>query len=341
MSEILDSIVHCTISIEAPVMDSESFGTILLVGHPPVIKGEDIEDVGVYTSLKTIVNKGWDETTRMYQAAKAAFLQSVKSIYIAVWKEDEEIGTTVNRALDKPGWYGIATVDADKSEYEKVAELIETREKIFCFATDELGSPLTKTEYFRTLGIYSDKDEFINVAWMAKCFGYDAGSESWEYKTLAGVEASEYRTSNIQKLDAVNISYYTSCSGKNITRGGKMIGGEWIDVIRFRDWLKNQMQISIFRLFTAYAKLPYTDDGIILIENMMESVLKSGQRVGGIDETRYDTEGRPEYGYVVSVPKASSLNNSQRASRQLPNCDFTARLSGAISVIEIQGNLVY
>lgn len=32
-------------------------------------------------------------------------------------------------------------------------------------------------------------------------------------------------------------------ASKNITQGGKTGGGEWIDVIRFRDWLQNDMEV--------------------------------------------------------------------------------------------------
>lgn len=340
MSEILDQIVNCTISIETPVMDSASYSTMLLIGRPPAIQGGEIGDIEVYRSLRDVLDKGWSESSNVYKAAKTAFLQNAKSIYIAPIKGEETIQTTVERALETAGWYGLVTVDIDKDDYETVADIIEPEEKLYCFSTNELKSPLVKREYMRTFGIYSDKDEFISAAWMAHCFGFSAGSETWAFKSLAGIEVSEYKSSDMRKLENDNLSYYVPCGGKNITQGGKTLGGEWIDVIRFRDWLKNQMQISVYALFAAYPKLPYTDDGAILIENMMESVLKNGQQRGGIDETRFDDDV-PDYGYTVSVPKASSLNASQRASRVLPDCNFTARLAGAIHATEIRGNLVY
>ena len=44
--------------------------------------------------------------------------------------------------------------------------------------------------------------------------------------------------------------------------GGKTGGGEWIDVIRFRDWLQNDMQVRVVNLLIVNPKIPYTDNGI-------------------------------------------------------------------------------
>ena len=43
----------------------------------------------------------------------------------------------------------------------------------------------------------------------------------------------------------------------------------------------------------------------------------------------------------VSVPLASGLTSTQKASRTLENCRFTARIAGAIHVVNIKGCLTY
>ena len=217
-------------------------------------------------------------------------------------------------------------------------------EKLFVFSvqTKELPLPLSRTDYLRTAVIYSESaDEYAEVAWLTECFSYKPGSETWAYKTLSGVRAAELTTREMGKFDEANVNYYISCANKDITLQGKVIGGEWIDVIRFRDWLKNEMQINIFSLFARYPKIPYLDAGMTLVENQMRAALQNGQEAGGIAMTESDENGEPVEGFTVTVPKAASLSSADRASRKLRNCRYTARLAGAIHIVEIQGNLVF
>lgn len=376
MSEILDRIVKCDISIEKPVMDSASFGTVLIIGDAPPVGGKDLRPVDKYASLAEVTDAGWAEGSEIYKAARAAFLQEHKPelVYIAVRQEKtaegdgredilegdaetqpeeagaetgtglEKFSDTVRRVLGMPGWYGLALAGADAADYDEVAYIIEGAEKLFAFSvqTKELPLPLSRTDYLRTAVIYSESaDEYADVAWLTECFSYTPGSETWAYKTLPGVKAAELTTREMGRFDEANVNYYISCANKDITLQGKVIGGEWIDVIRFRDWLKNEMQIKIFSLFAKYPKIPYLDAGITLVENQMRAALQNGQEAGGIAMTEFDENEEPVEGFTVTVPKAASLSSADRASRKLRNCKYTARLAGAIHMVEIQGNLVF
>lgn len=377
MSEILDRIVNCDISIEKPVMDSASFGTVLIIGDAPPDGGKDLRPIDKYASLTEVTDAGWKEGSEIYKAARAAFLQEHKPelIYIAVRqksaegddKEDipeeeaeaqtkrtaiatgtegelEKFSDTARRVLGMPGWYGLTLAGADTVDYDEVAYIIESAEKLFAFSVQakELPLPLNRTDYLRTAVIYSESaDEYAHVAWLTECFSYAPGSETWAYKMLSGVKAAELTTREMGRFDEANVNYYISCANKDITLQGKVVGGEWIDVIRFRDWLKNEMQIKIFSLFVKYPKIPYLDSGITLVENQMRAALQNGQEAGGIAMTEFDENEEPVEGFTVTVPKAASLSSAERASRKLRNCRYTARLAGAIHMVEIQGNLVF
>ena len=97
MSEILDNIVNCKISIEALVEDGASFGIILLVGNAPVTARDNLKDVSVYASLPEVMAAGWKEDSEMYKAASAAFMQDPKPehIYIAVRKREGRATVTM------------------------------------------------------------------------------------------------------------------------------------------------------------------------------------------------------------------------------------------------------
>lgn len=257
-------------------------------------------------------------------------------------KSLETFAETVKRVVGMGGWYGLALAGAEESDYDAVAYVIETTEKIFAFSTPSKEVPLKRTDYLRTFGIYGESaDEYAHVAWLSKCFGFEPGSETWAFKELAGVTPSELTTREIGHLEDMCMNYYISCANKDITQQGKMTGDEWIDVIRFRDWLKNEMQIRIFELFVTNPKVPYTDKGITLVGNQMHAALQKGQQVGGIAETEFDENGNPLEGYTVTLPLASSLTSAQRKERKLRKCKYTARLAGAIQITEIQGNLIF
>ncbi|MCD8295844.1 MAG: DUF3383 domain-containing protein, partial [Clostridia bacterium] len=135
------------------------------------------------------------------------------------------------------------------------------------------------------------------------------------------------------------LNYYVTCAGKDILLDGKCMSGEWIDVIRFRDYLLNDIQERVFNLFIKNAKIPYTDSGIALIQNQIISALKNGQDVGGIADSYTDDDGNEVDGYTVTVPTVSGVSDGDRASRLLANVKFTARLAGAIHIVEITGTL--
>lgn len=128
---------------------------------------------------------------------------------------------------------------------------------------------------------------------------------------------------------------------KEMEERSMTLAGEWIDVIRFRDWLKNELQIRTFNALKTNRKVPFTDGGIGLIEGVMDSTLKDGQDIGGIAPTEYDDDDNPIYGYSVTVPKASDLTEAERKSRKLTGCKWSARLAGAIHAVEISGNLTF
>ena len=176
---------------------------------------------------------------------------------------------------------------------------------------------------------------------MAKCFGYDPGTETWNMKELATIVPSALSTDEKKSLEESNINSFRRYAGSNITFGGKMLSGEWIDVIRFRDWLKAEMQTNVFNALKTNRKVPFTDGGIGLIEGQMEATLSKGQTVGGIAPTEYDSDDNEIPGYTVTVPLASDLTEAERKSRKLTGCRYTARLAGAIHIVEIHGNLTF
>ncbi len=348
----IDDIVNVQISVESPTGTGESFSALLLVAPQPDNAGLGIPDVAEITYASDLADYGYDEDSETYLAATIAFAQEPRpeKVYVVIRKSEsgtvEGITTTLERAAGTVGWYGIALVgDVTGSDLKTVAQWTDSNEKLFGFSWTGSEIPIDVTAYNRTFAMYYNSteaaDKYGALALMAKCFGYDPGSESWDLKSISGVSASTLTNAKISELEKIPSMYYVKVANKNCSMNGKVGSGEWIDIIRFRDWLTSEIQSKVFSYLTANKKIPYTDSGITGVQNRIEEVLTSAQRIGGIDSDSTDEDGNVTKGFTVSVPKAASISSSEKKTRKLRNVTFTARLAGAINATYIKGTLTY
>lgn len=367
MSNLAD-IVQVNIDLNSPAVDSTSFDNLLLVGPPPQKVVEKAPPImGVYSSLEEVNSAGWvsvgDNADPIGMAAMVAFAQSPQpsAVYIAVQQTSQETGKeaelehpvdTLSRALSYSGWYVICPAGIPESQFEDMAQWTEAQTKLFAYTYLSDKDPVGSV-YYRAMGWYgkenkAQQDEeippankYLHIAAVADCLAYASGSETWAFKSLASVYPATLNSSDMKALKESNINFYTTYAGKNITINGKVKAGEWIDVIRFRDWLQNDMQMRILNLLLMNSKIPYTNSGIGLVENQMIASLKAGVEAGGIAPDEYDTDGALIPGYTVTVPNSASLTAAQKASRELTGCQFKARIAGAIHAVEVNGSLTY
>ncbi len=358
MGNNLERIVSVSIDIASPIVDSSSFDNLLIFGPEPAKKGHTAPPVGVYSGLSEVTGAGYvavgENADIVGVAARIAFSQAPppSHIYIGTLGAEEDISEKLDGLLAVDGWYAICPVGLTQDQVQAVIQWTEAQKKICAFAAFGPADS-SETLYYRSFGIYckrnstqADEDvplenQCIGVAWAAKCLNYHAGKETWAHKVLAGITPSELTSTEIAALEGSNISYFITTASRNITYLGKTLAGEWIDVIRFRDWLENDMQVRVANLFITNPKIPYTDKGIGLVENQMIASLKSGVYYEGIAPDEYDEDGKLIPGFVTHVPLSAELTSTQKASRKLTDCTFAARLAGAIHAVEIKGSLTY
>lgn len=357
---ILDSLVNVSISISSPVAQVASFSTLLIVGDTPTDTTKEPDAVGVYTSIAEIVDAGWTSTEPVYISAATAFGNGATRLFVAVRQPttvsgetgNELISVTLARALEYDGWYGFViasgTYSGASADYSAAATFADASKKLFGFVASWSGespsSPVSDSLYSFGFAVKNPDDDTYSAlnlptAMMAKGFSYEAGEETWAYKTLSGMKADNFTTTEISAIKTAGLNYYINCAGRNITLDGKTTSGEWIDVIRFKDWLVNNIQYRLYNLFVTNSKIPYTDEGITLIQNQLIAALKEGQNRNGIAKTTYDEYGNLVSGFTVTVPTMASIPEAVRATRTLNNIKFTARLAGAIHMVEIKGTL--
>lgn len=251
-------------------------------------------------------------------------------------------------------FYGIILADRERENILAMADWAEAETKLFvtCSGEDgmdngevtaDIGSELEANNYFRTAIWYHTEydSDYPDSGAMARCFAIEPGGETWANKRLSGISVDNLTETQYKALTKKNINTFEKFRNIAITQNGVVSAGEWIDVIRFRDWLVEQIRVEEFNMLINRDKLPYTDAGIAIVENVLNKVLKKGQDRGGIAPTEYDEDGNKILGYKITVPKASSISANKKASRVLSDVTFTARLAGAIHAMEIKGSLTY
>lgn len=251
-------------------------------------------------------------------------------------------------------WYGLVMVERVKQTQLDAAEWTEANDRLFITATDEadvlnagvttdLISVLKDTRYFRTAALFHTNaaTEYPDAAWAARVFTIQPGAETWALKGLASVTPSPLTATQRQTVASKGGNafefYQTQIA---LTNPGKVAAGEWIDVIRFRDWLKDTIQVNMTQMMINRDKVPYTDAGIQLCVNNLRKSLQEGVRAGGIAPDELDSSDKTVPGFIITYSRSTEIAPSIKASRVL-SLGFTARLASAIHVSEIAGSLAY
>lgn len=348
----IDNIIKVNVSTVTELAEATSYGHMLLVCPPPTTPGSaSTPDVAGYTNMDMLTACGFSEADHVYGAMKMIFAQKETPdvVYVAVQKKNsgvsEDITTTLQRALDNSAdWWAIVPVGISKEDLQKMAEWVEecdAHKMLIAATTDVSAVPVTGT-FDRTAILHETQiTDYYDAGLCAVCLNYEPGSETWAYKNVAKLAGQPVTKSEIMAMDAVNIGYYLSQYNKECSVGGKTVSGEWIDIIRFRDWLVDQIQRNVFNLLTTHAKIPYTDSGIALVQACIAAAFETGKERGGIAEEYVDSDGLTVPSYTITVPRAADFSSAQRQSRKLPSIKATARLANAIHAAEINVELTY
>lgn len=239
-------------------------------------------------------------------------------------------------------WYAMAIESHLPADILAVAGAIEAKKKIFGTSSaladvkgsgdDDIFSQLQALGYQRTFGVFSGTadTEFPECAWIGYQLQEQPGSNTWAYKTLTGVSVSKLSDTESKNVQEKSGNTYERIGGLNTTVGGKMFGGEWIDVMVFVDWLEQRMKERLWFRMANSKKIPYTSAGAAIIEAEIRAQLNDGIRAGGLAESPAPT---------VTVPDVLSVSANMRAQRIFEGIEFEARLAGAIHFVKIRGTV--
>lgn len=239
-------------------------------------------------------------------------------------------------------WYALAIESHQTADVLAVAGAIEAKKKIFgtssgaqdiqTTVTTDLFSQLKALGYQRTFGLFSltADTEYPECAWIGYQLQEQPGSNTWAYKELTGVTVSKLSDTVSKNILDKHGNTYEAVGGLNSTVGGKMFGGEWIDVMVFVDWLEQRMKERLWFRMRNSKKIPYTAAGAAIIEAEVRAQLNDGIRAGGLADSPAP---------VVNVPDVLSVAPNLRAQRIFEGITFEARLAGAIHFVKIRGTV--
>lgn len=256
MADEISQVVEVYISRETAQIDTASFSIpLLLVSLPDVVDNSDPQNpvttpadvtnrVRVYTTLAAVATD--------FGATSAAYVMTTKllanqlrpaSFMIGVKNSTETYTQGVNACLEANGdWYMIAIDSKMASDIKEVAAVIQSQRRMFAASTadadvidpadtDDVGSFLSDTSYDRTFLVYHTlaDSQYPEVSWMGGQISEVPGSNTWAFKSGAGITADKLSATAIAALTDKHVNFFTRLGGVNMFRTGTTSMGEWID----------------------------------------------------------------------------------------------------------------
>lgn len=346
----LDRLVNVVIALRTTGVAKMSFSDLLLVGTHT-----NSERVVIITAADDLLTGfGLTDTSPLYLAAQVAFSQTphVRQVFIGRAVSGETPAQTMSAIKTaNNNWYGFADTAHDATNIPLFAAWAEANEKLFGSMLLEsqtsgtgagnVANVLMTGNYFRTPWWLGTAASYPEVAMMSKKFTINPGGETWANTQLSAVPSPAITETLFNTVKGYNGNTYEPFRNFSISQIGKVAGGEWIDVIRFRDWLCEEVRVNVVQKMID-ARIPYIDEGILIIEQGMREALDLGVTRGGIAPPQAAEDGRSMIpSYSIIKPLRSSIPPNTVANRVLQDMKFKARLAGAIHAVEISGELTY
>jgi len=298
-----------------------------------------------YSSLAAL-GDDYDSETEAYKAASALFSQepSVDKIAIVGIEKGVDSFTDVIDGLNQVVIAKDFTfLVSNEIDTENIGELASwaTANKKFYGATipfSQVGTIPSPNSDYVFYFVSENKNEYPEAALIGRCSTFPLGSATWMFKKLNGVTPQKFddQATAVELINEEKFITYVEKYGIQMTTGGFVTSGEYIDVMLGVLWIQTDMEIRIQNLLVNTPKIPYDNGGIALIAAQVEATLKDAttrtiirKGEGGLGE------------YEIQIPDVSDINPNDIANRELKDIAWQAKLAGAIHHVVINGLVQY
>lgn len=298
-----------------------------------------------YSDLAS-VTVDYTSTTQAYMAAAALFGQNPAPDKVAIVGIQQTTAITdvidgLNQVRAAHGGFTFMVSDATQmADIQALADWA-TANNVFYVATitqAEIDTLINPVSDYVVIMVHDDKEQYPEAALIGRCSTFQPGSATWMFKTLNGITPMEYDDQNtmVELINEKHYMTYVTKHGMNMTTGGYVTSGEYMDVMLGVLWIKETMEVAIQQLLVNTPKVPYTNTGIALIASEVESVLRQGAE-NGIIRTNIGGVGE----YTLNIPDVADISTVSIANRELNDITWVAYLAGAIHHVEINGVVQY
>lgn len=292
---------------------------------------EKISDLSDTTSTATT----YDATSAVYKMASKLFMQEGAPKKIGVLAQKAFSSATMATYLTK-GWRQLVLV-GDVDTASEIAEYIETTDKMVFINQDDESELATLydtvKDFDRTFIVYHTDPTAVGAV-VGATSGLKAGSFTYKNIRIKGIEPTEVSASQLKAIHAKGAITIVEKVGDTVTSEGIVASGEYADIIDSKDFIIQNISYNTQKVYNNNPKVPYTNNGIAMLEIATVEALKDGYNNGMIADKE---DGTPDYSTTFAL--RSETTEADRAKRVYPYGKFSFALSGAIHENTVNGTV--
>lgn len=295
-----------------------------------------------YTKLSDLTNEENGKTvygadSEVYAAASKLFAQENAPKKIAVLAQSAFSTATMDAHATK-GWRQLVLIGTHEN-VATIAEWVEGTEKLMLFTLANAKTALTTLynsvkEYERTFIVYHTTDAYAHAAVVGATSGLEAGSFTYKNMKIKGVAAEALSATELESIHNAGGVAIVEKVGDVVTSEGKVANGQYADIVDSKDFIIQNISYKTQKVFNNNKKVPYTNQGIAMLETATMEALKAGYNNGMIADNE---DGTPAY--KTSFALRSETTETDRSTRHYPYGIFEFALAGAIHTCVVHGTV--